>query len=127
METIKGFLIVGAGSFVGGGLRFLVAKASGALFTGAMPVGTFVVNIVGCLIIGFVSGLPAANCLSPQMRLLLTTGFCGGFTTFSTFMNENAALMGEGHYVMTAVYVVASLAVGLVGVWVGNALAKMVV
>lgn len=126
MEIVKGFFIVGLGSFIGGGLRFLVAKAGGALFSGVFPVGTFVVNILGCLIIGFLSGLSAAGGLSPQSRLFLTTGFCGGFTTFSTFMNENATLLSADNYLMTGVYMVASLAVGLLCVWAGNALAKLV-
>lgn len=126
MEILKGFIIAGAGSFVGGGLRFLVARATGALFGGVFPMGTFVVNILGCLIIGFVSGLPAANYLSPQTRLLLTTGFCGGFTTFSTFMNENANFLSAGNYLTTSIYIVLSLAAGLLCVWAGNALAKIV-
>lgn len=126
MEMLRGFFIAGAGSFLGGGLRFVVAKMAGTLSVGAFPIATFIVNIVGCLVIGFVCGLPLSQGLSPQSRLFLTTGFCGGFTTFSTFMNESGNLISAGNYLMTGAYLVGSLAAGLLCVWAGNALAKMV-
>ena len=88
MNILRDFLIVGCGSFLGGGSRFLVSKLVGGLFATSFPVATFIVNLLGCLLIGFVSSLPSTlSWLSPQARLLLTTGFCGGLTTLSTFMN----------------------------------------
>lgn len=125
---MREFLIVSAGSFFGGGLRFLVSKAMGWLVASPFPVGTFTVNILGCLLIGFFSALPgsgpaAALSLSPSTRLLLTTGFCGGFTTFSTFMKESDMLWSAHHPMLLAAYLLLSLALGMAAVWVGQRLA----
>lgn len=120
----KDFLLVGLGSFMGGGARFLIAKWAQTLVAGAFPLGTFLVNILGCLLIGFLSGLPLqAGWLSPSSRLVLATGFCCGFTTFSTFMNENMTLLKDANYMLLFGYLLASLAVGFVGVVIGSQLA----
>ena len=122
--------LVSLGSFFGGGLRFLISKVTGLLVATPFPAGTFVVNILGCLLIGFFSGLPQANGtfwgLRPDTRLLLTTGLCGGFTTFSTFMNENLSLANDQNYLCLFAYLVGSFALGLIFVWAGGALAKAV-
>lgn len=124
----KDFLLVGIGSFAGGGMRFLVSKALQNCVATPFPLGTFAVNVLGCLLIGIVSGIPSATgWLSPSTRLVLTTGFCGGFTTFSTMMNENASLVKDDHLPYLALYLVGSLALGFVAVlaghWIGKALA----
>lgn len=117
----KDFLIVGAGSFLGGGLRFLVSRALAATTATPFPAGTFAVNIVGCLLIGFLSSLHyPGGMLSPTTRLLLTTGFCGGFTTFSTMMNENVALLKDGNITTFALYTVGSILMGGAAVVVGH-------
>lgn len=122
---MKDFLLVSLGSFVGGGARFLVSRALQQCVA-PFPLGTLAVNVIGCFVIGLVSSLPlTAGWLSPSVRLLLTTGFCGGFTTFSTFMNENATLLKEGHGVLLALYVVASLALGFIAVIAGQQTAKI--
>ncbi len=122
---MKEFLIVGLGSFFGGGLRFAVSKLLASVMSTAFPLGTFTVNVAGCLIIGFLSGVGATSSwLSPQAKLLLTTGFCGGFTTFSTFMNESSSLLKGGDYVTALLYVVGSVAAGFVSVVAGHLLAK---
>ena len=122
---MKEFLIVGLGSFLGGGLRYAVAKLAMAIAPAPFPLGTFLVNIIGCLVIGFVSALPLEGGLSPQTKLFLTTGFCGGFTTFSTFMNENYALVKDGNYMVLGLYIMGSLALGMAAVaaghWIGKA------
>ncbi|MCI6617638.1 MAG: fluoride efflux transporter CrcB [Prevotella sp.] len=122
----KEFLLVGCGSFFGGGLRFVVSRLMQAWTLAPYPWGTFTVNVLGCLLIGFLTGLPAAGqWLSPQTRLFLTTGFCGGFTTFSTFMNENHALLREDHFSVVTLYVLASLLVGFLAVLAGHHAARM--
>lgn len=124
---LRDFLLVGMGSFLGGGSRFIVSKVIQAWAPLSFPLGTFAVNILGCLIIGFLSGLHwPGGWMSPSMKLVLTTGFCGGFTTFSTFMNESTALMRDGNYLYFALYIGLSVALGLIAVAVGNACAKMI-
>lgn len=124
---LKEFFIVGAGSFMGGGARFVVSKALQTLVAMPFPLGTFVVNITGCLLIGFFSALNyGGGYMTPATKLLLTTGFCGGFTTFSTFVNESASLGKDGSMLLMALYVGASVAVGFVCLLVGNSLAKAV-
>lgn len=122
---MKDFLIVGMGSFLGGGARFLVSRGLAAWT--AMPLGTFVVNVAGCLLIGFFSALDyGGGLLNAQTRLVLTTGFCGGFTTFSTFMNENWSFVKDGNYLFLALYVAGSLAFGGLAAMLGHVLGKAV-
>ncbi|MFC2760108.1 fluoride efflux transporter FluC [Hallella multisaccharivorax] len=126
MHLFKDFLIVGFGSFLGGGSRFLFSKLAGVLFISTFPLGTFFVNLLGCFLIGFFSGLSSVRlALSPQTKLFLTTGFCGGLTTFSTFMNESLSLAKNSNSVLY-LYLIGSFALGLLFVWAGGALAKTV-
>lgn len=125
MNILRDFFIVGIGSFFGGGSRLLVSKLVGAFCASSFPLATFIVNLLGCMLIGFVSSLPSTlSWLSPQSRLLLTTGFCGGLTTFSTFMNENLSLANNQDYLCLFFYLVGSFALGLIFVWAGGALAR---
>lgn len=117
---MKELLLVVAGSAVGGGLRYLVSKAAAAMVASPFPLGTFAVNILGCLLIGIFSAMPDSHgWLTPSARLMLTTGFCGGFTTFSTFMKESNGLMTSHLPVTVIAYLTVSIAVGMVAVWVG--------
>ena len=86
-KEMKEILIVSIGSFFGGGMRYWISKLVQSCTVIAFPFGTMAVNVAGCLIIGFLSGLnwQEGGWMSPSAKLLLTTGFCGGFTTFSTF------------------------------------------
>ena len=118
---LKDFLLVSCGSFLGGGLRFLVSKWIQTLSVISFPFGTFTVNVLGCFLIGFLSGLPVSGeVMNPSTKLFLTTGFCGGFTTFSTFMNENSSLLKDENYVYLILYIFGSLALGMVAVLLGN-------
>ena len=124
---LKDFLLVGMGSFLGGGMRFLVSKLIQGCTVLAFPFGTFAVNVLGCLLIGFLSGLnDNGGWMTPSTKLILTTGFCGGFTTFSTFMNESNSLMKDGNMLYLSIYIIASLALGMLAVIIGNQLAKAV-
>ena len=125
---MKEILIVSIGSFFGGGMRYWISKLVQSCTVIAFPFGTMAVNVAGCLIIGFLSGLNwrEGGWMSPSVKLLLTTGFCGGFTTFSTFMNEGAELMKEENYLYMMLYLFGSLALGLVAVLAGHYLAKMI-
>ena len=125
---MKEVLIVSIGSFFGGGMRYWISKMVQSCSLIAFPFGTMTVNVLGCLIIGFLSGLNwnGGGRMSPSTKLLLTTGFCGGFTTFSTFMNEGSALMKDEHYTYMMLYLFGSLALGLIAVLSGHQLAKWV-
>jgi CrcB protein len=122
----KDFMLVGIGSFMGGGSRFLISKMVQSWSFASFPLGTMVVNIIGCFVIGFLSGLPfSGSLMSPSAKIILTTGFCGGFTTFSTFMNESSMLMKNGDFIYMTFYVFGSLAVGLIAVLAGYQLSKV--
>ncbi|MDE6225071.1 MAG: fluoride efflux transporter CrcB [Muribaculaceae bacterium] len=122
---IKAMLIAGVGGFVGTCCRYLIGRWMAVAFHGVFPVGTFLVNILGCFVIGLCFGLiEKANLLSSNESLLLVTGFCGGFTTFSTFANEIFTLGGRGEWLVSVLYLVASLAIGLFLVWCGRALIR---
>lgn len=120
---IQSIIAVAAGSALGGVARFLVSRWCASAWM-SLPLGTLAVNVAGCLLIGLISGA-AARCpaLGGAWRLFLTVGFCGGFTTFSTFMNENWHLLTAGSLAAAALYAGASLALGLLAVWGGYALA----
>lgn len=121
----KDFLIVGAGSFFGGGARYLVSRLMQTVAAGLFPWGTFAVNILGCLLIGLFYGLDAGGqWISPRVRLALTTGFCGGFTTFSTFINEGSLMLKDGNYGLLALYFAGSLLLGFIALAAGYQIAK---
>lgn len=114
--------------FLGGGfgsvLRFIIGKWLNNSETG-IPYGTFVANIIGSLLIGIILGLAAKNdTLSQSQTLLLATGFCGGFTTFSTFAYENHVFLKSGDFMSFAIYTVASFVVGFLAVFIGMWLVK---
>lgn len=118
-------LIAGAGGFIGTCGRFLIGKWSAMFFHGSFPMGTFLVNIIGCFVIGIAFGLiEKTNLLSSTQNLLLITGFCGGFTTFSAFANDIWILGTKGDWGTSALYLAASVILGVLLVWVGRALIR---
>ncbi|QTD37185.1 fluoride efflux transporter CrcB [Polaribacter batillariae] len=116
--------------FVGGGfgsvLRYLIGKFLNDAETG-IPYGTFIANILGSLLIGFILGYAVKNeALSQNHTLLLATGFCGGFTTFSTFAYENHVFLKSGDFTSFAFYTIASFVVGFLAVFAGMYLVKFI-
>jgi CrcB protein len=86
----------------------------------AFPLGTLVINITGSMLLGFIMRFVLdTTAITPVMRAFLTTGLCGGYTTFSTFSYETVDLMREGFYAKAGVYVVSSVTLGLVGTFAG--------
>ena len=123
---IKLLLIIGTGSFIGGISRFLTARFVQNTGISAFPYGTFVVNIIGCFLIGLFYGLSErGNFMNPEWRMFLTVGFCGGFTTFSTFANENVALLRDGNIFYFALYTSLSVFIGIMATYLGNMVTKI--
>jgi crcB protein len=116
-------LLVGAGSFFGGVARYLVSLAMKGL-SSAFPWATMTVNIAGCLLIGIIWAVLNRYNATNQLNLLLAVGFCGGFTTFSTFSKEGLCLLQSGSYFAFFLYALGSVVLGLVAVAIGFALAK---
>ena len=123
MIMLKNILIIGAGSFFGGVLRYIVSLL--VKYTGGFPWATFTVNLLGCLLIGVLWGIfsRCANA-SQQIVLFLSVGFCGGFTTFSTFSKESLQLIQSGNWLYFSLYVAGSILLGLLLVAVGYQIAK---
>jgi len=121
----KNILIVLIGGGTGSVLRYLASVLTNKYFPTSFPVGTFVVNIIGCFIIGALTGLYLKNNLTnPDTKLLLVTGFCGGFTTFSTFAQENINLMQTNNMTLAIIYTGLSVLLGLTFVWLGLFITK---
>lgn len=118
--------LVGIGSFIGGTLRYLIAQMVQSKFLSTFPFGTLTVNIVGCFVIGLVFGMSEKLNLSPEWRLFLATGICGGFTTFSAFSLETMQLLRDGQIFFGLLYIAASILVGLLAVYLGMTLLKLI-
>lgn len=124
---LKTLLIIGSGSFFGGIARYLTSKVVQNSFASAFPYGTMAVNLLGCLLIGLIFGISEkSNLFNDEWRLFLTVGFCGGFTTFSTFANENVTLLRDGNFLYFTVYTGLSVFLGLAAVFLGNSMTKLV-
>lgn len=121
---MKQIMLVFLGGGFGSVLRFLIGKFLNNPDTG-IPYGTFLANILGSLLIGFILGYAAKNDgLSYEHTLLLATGFCGGFTTFSTFAYENHVFLKTGDFTSFAIYTITSFIVGFLAVFAGMFMVK---
>ena len=116
---MKSFLLVFLGGGLGSGLRYLVTIAMNQ-YSKVLPFGTFTVNMIGCLMIGLVLGYAQKeNTLTSNQTLLLATGFCGGFTTFSAFASENLELIRNGELFNFSIYAIGSVFVGMLLILIG--------
>ncbi|MDG1393411.1 MAG: fluoride efflux transporter CrcB [Flavobacteriaceae bacterium] len=121
---MKQVLLVFIGGGTGSALRYLVGKIFNSTTQG-YPWGTFSVNIIGSLLIGVLMGMVLKNSsLSENQTLLLVTGFCGGFTTFSAFTYENQMFLKEGDLTNFFIYTLGSIGLGLLAVFLGFFLSK---
>jgi fluoride exporter len=123
---IKYILLVGLGGGIGSIARYLCQKWFATNHPYTFPWGTFIVNLAGCFLIGLIyAASEKGTPLSPQTRLFLATGFCGGFTTFSTFAFENMSLLRSGDISYFFLYTVGSVVLGIMGVFGGVAIMKL--
>lgn len=107
--------------FIGGGLgsisRYGVSKLVEEFWSGSFPMGTFVANLLSCILMGVVVGFFYNKITSAEMRALILIGFCGGFSTFSTFSKETLTLMQTGNYIIALLNVVVSIVVCMFVLW----------
>src|SRR5678810_577992 len=122
---IKNFLIVGLGGASGSMLRYAVQKVFQVQTAAPFPTGTLLVNITGCFLIGILWSLVSRSLTwNEEMKLLLMTGFCGGFTTFSAFTLEGIGLLKENRTVLFVIYLSASVLGGLLATFIGIRIVK---
>ena len=114
------------GSSLGGAARYLSQEFVQKNYPSFIPLGTLSVNIIGSFIIGIIYVLSERSKIPPEVRILIATGFCGGFTTFSSFAFENVKLMQDGEFFNAALYVVLSLVVGFIAVYLGILFTKLI-
>lgn len=122
---LQNMLLVGLGGFMGSVLRYGSGQLFVKLFETVQPIGTFFVNIAGSLIIGLILGMfEKGDLITNNWKMFLAVGFCGGFTTFSAFAFENLHFLQAQQYLMSFLYVSASLLFGLGAVYFGFWLSK---
>ncbi|ANT63961.1 MULTISPECIES: fluoride efflux transporter CrcB [Prosthecochloris] len=120
-------LLVGTGGFFGAVARYLVGVVMPFL-VGGFPYATMLVNLVGCIIIGLLSELAlTSHMISSELRLLLVAGFCGGFTTFSSYMFEIMAMLRDGAVFTASIYLSGSILGGMLCLYLGILLARAIV
>ena len=123
---MKSFLLVFLGGGVGSSCRFLISNILNYNFKSFHYLGTFSVNIIGCILIGIVMGfLQKENNFNQNYLLLFSSGFCGGFTTFSAFANENLDLIKSGNFSLFFLYVISSVVFGIAAAYLGYLIVKL--
>ncbi len=121
------FIYIFLGSGLGGLIRFGLGRWINSWHNSNFPFGTFVVNILACLVLGFVVGLADnRQLISTESKLFWVIGFCGGFSKFSTFSNETLTLYQSGNHIVNITYIVTSVIVCLVATYLGFAVADKV-
>ena len=119
------FIAVFIGGGVGAACRYLITTIS-ERFLGIPLWGTFIANIAGCFLIGYIFGLTMGKLqgVSPALKLFLTAGFLGGLTTFSTFSCESFCMLKDGKLIQCGIYIAASVIIGLAATYTGFILSK---
>jgi CrcB protein len=118
---MRSILYVGAGSFIGGILRYLLTSWTSKILDPSFPYGTLAVNVLGCLVIGFLAGLAESRLtFTTDARLFLFVGILGGFTTFSAFAWDTFSLARNTQTIAALSNIALQVVLGLLAVWIGN-------
>lgn len=121
----KNLLFVAAGGAAGSVLRYLISTNIHKSLPNFAPYGTFIVNVTGCLLIGLLMGwVTSQKLVNPQIQLLLIAGFCGSFTTFSTFAHEANLLALQQKPLQSLLYIALSVVVGMALAYLGYRITK---
>jgi len=122
LQTI---LWISLGAIVGANLRYLIGQSTARFFSSSFPYGTLVINVTGSFVLGFFLVLTSERILAdPRWRLLIAVGFCGGYTTFSSYAYETFALFEQGQWLASALNIFFSNGLCLIGVVLGAVLAR---
>ena len=120
------YLLVSLGAAVGGGLRYWVSNVTYKFLPSTFPYGTLAVNLIGSFILGILIFLfDEKELITPGVRLFLAVGFCGGFTTFSSFSGENLMLLRNGQFLPLLLYTALSILLGFTAVYLGYLSTKL--
>ena len=123
---LRTLLLIGMGGFLGSISRFLIGQGLHRIFDTIFPIGTMTVNVVGSFIIGVVYSLAERdNLISPEIRMFLAVGFCGGFTTFSSFAFDKLNLLKDSGFLYLSMYLGGSIFLGLLAVYLGTQIHKL--
>jgi CrcB protein len=121
----KTILYVAIGSALGGVARFLMQQYIQRKVASVFPYGTLYVNLLACFVIGVIVALAdKGNVISPQTRIFLAVGICGGFSTFSSFINESHSMLHDGELLNSFIYIAVSIVIGLIATALGILLIK---
>jgi CrcB protein len=119
---------IAAGSAIGGVSRYLLGSLLQRLMTDGFPGGTIVINVTGSFLLGVILQYAIeTTAISPELRAFLTIGFCGGYTTFSTFSYESLTLMEDGQWSRAATYVGLSVVLSIVAAFLGMVAARQLI
>jgi len=116
---IRTILLIGLGGGIGSVFRYLTTIIVSKYYNNAFPLATFIINMIGCFLIGAFMGFIENGGPNDNYKYLFVTGFCGGYTTFSAFAYENSSLMSTQNTFIAFTYIAASVVAGLLFVWLG--------
>lgn len=123
---LRNIILVGLGGSAGSILRYLTSVFVNKYFHSAFPFATFTINLLGCLLIGYLLGtFDKQQVVSSDLKLLFIAGFCGGYTTFSTFAAENYQLMQSGNSLTAFLYIAVSVVICILAVWLGMTISRL--